>query len=82
MYAMMTRGRFSRNLGTMARCGVLAVALMWWVASVATADAQTSGRLIGSVTDAQAAVLAGVIVTATSPTLIGTQRVLTEVDGQ
>ena len=39
------------------------------------------GRLTGTVTDAQGAVLPGVTVTATSPSLIGTQTAVTEEDG-
>lgn len=40
------------------------------------------GRLVGTVTDAQGAVLPGVTVTATSPALIGSQSAVTESDGQ
>lgn len=40
------------------------------------------GRLTGTVTDTQAAVLPGVTVTATSPALIGTQVAVTEADGK
>ena len=40
------------------------------------------GRLTGTVADAQGAVLPGVTVTATSPSLIGTQVVVTEEDGK
>jgi hypothetical protein len=39
------------------------------------------GRLTGTVTDAQGAVLPGVTVTATSPSLIGTQTAITEEGG-
>src|SRR5438270_6708709 len=40
------------------------------------------GRLNGSVVDAQGAVLPGVTVTATSPSLIGTRTTVTEADGK
>ncbi len=39
------------------------------------------GRLTGTVTDAQGAVLPGVTVTATSPSLIGTQTAVSEENG-
>jgi hypothetical protein len=40
------------------------------------------GRLAGVVTDAQGAVLPGVTVTASSPTLLGTRTAVTEADGK
>ena len=40
------------------------------------------GRLAGVVTDAQGAVLPGVTVTASSPSLIGTRTAVTEADGK
>ena len=40
------------------------------------------GRLAGVVTDAQGAVLPGVTVTATSPSLIGVQTTVTQADGR
>src|SRR5947208_11157069 len=40
------------------------------------------GRLNGTVTDTQGAVLPGVTVTATSPSLIGTRTTVTEADGR
>src|SRR5258708_4184306 len=47
------------------------------------ADAQiTQGRLNGLVTDSQGAVLPGVTVTATSPSLIGMQSTVTQADGR
>ena len=42
----------------------------------------TPGRLTGAVTDAQGAVLPGVTVTATSPSLIGVQTTVTQADGK
>jgi hypothetical protein len=61
----------------------------WFVAlaavvllSAAPASAQIGqGRLTGSVTDAQGAVLPGVTVTVTSPSLIGTRTAISEPDG-
>ena len=48
-----------------------------------TAFAQmTQGRLIGTVADAQGAVMPGVTVTATSPALIGAQSTVTEANGK
>src|SRR5262245_37478056 len=46
------------------------------------AAGQEQGRMVGTVTDAQNAVLPGVTVTATSPSLIGTQSAVTEADGK
>ena len=49
----------------------------------ASASAQnTPGRLTGLVTDAQGAILPGVTVTATSPSLIGGQTTVTQADGK
>jgi hypothetical protein len=42
----------------------------------------TQGRLTGLVTDAQGAILPGVTVTATSPSLIGVQTTVTQADGK
>jgi len=42
----------------------------------------TQGRLTGSVSDAQGAVMPGVTVTATSPALIGSQTTVTQADGK
>ena len=48
----------------------------------ASASAQsTPGRLTGLVTDTQGAILPGVTVTATSPSLIGGQTTVTQPDG-
>ena len=53
------------------------------IAVAAPALAQIDqGRLTGTVTDAQNAVLPGVTVTARSPALIGTRSVVTEADGK
>ncbi|HEX7138604.1 MAG TPA: carboxypeptidase-like regulatory domain-containing protein, partial [Vicinamibacterales bacterium] len=49
----------------------------------APASAQlTQGRLAGTVTDAQGAILPGVTVTVTSPSLIGGQNTVTQSDGK
>ena len=59
--------------------GIVALTLI----SVAPAFAQIGqGRLTGTVTDAQGAVLPGVTVTAASSSLIGTQTSVTEADGK
>jgi hypothetical protein len=53
------------------------------VLTAAPASAQIGqGRLTGTVTDAQGAVLPGVTVTVTSPALIGTRTAVTEPDGK
>ncbi len=53
------------------------------VATAATAFAQIEqARLLGTVTDAQGAVLPGVTVTATSPALIGSQTTVSEANGK
>ena len=64
----------------MARCFIaLAVSLL--VASPGYAQIG-QGRLLGSVTDDQGAVLPGVTVTVTSPSLIGVQTTVTQADGR
>lgn len=58
------------------------LALAWWVCLVSPALGQsTSSHLTGVAKDAQGAVLPGVTVTATSPSLIGSQTVVTEANG-
>ena len=42
----------------------------------------TQGRLTGTVTDSQGAVMPGVTVTVTSPALIGSQNTVTEANGR
>jgi hypothetical protein len=59
----------------------VAVALAVVVASPVFAQI-SQGRLAGTVTDAQGAVLPGVTVTVTSPSLIGTRSAVTEPDGK
>jgi hypothetical protein len=55
--------------------------MLLFTPALATAQIE-QGRIIGTVTDAQGAVLPGVTVTAKSPALIGTQSVVTESDGK
>jgi hypothetical protein len=47
-----------------------------------SASAQTSGRLVGTIEDAQGAVLPGVTVTVTSPQLQGSNTTVTDATGQ
>ena len=65
----------------MRRLVLLAVMLVTISATPALAQLE-QGRLTGIVTDAQGAVLPGVTVTATSPSLIGSQVMVTEQDGK
>ena len=59
------------------------IALALGVSLASPAYAQLSqGRLAGMVTDAQGAVLPGVTVTVTSPSLIGVQTTVTQADGR
>src|SRR5258706_16426665 len=58
-----------------------------WCAVIAalcasTAFAQTSGRIVGTIEDAQGAVLPGVTVTVTSPQLQGANSTVTDATGQ
>jgi hypothetical protein len=55
------------------------VAALWAVPGYAQ---NSQGRVTGVVTDAQGAVLPGVTVTASSPSLIGTRTAVTEADGK
>jgi hypothetical protein len=57
------------------------VLLMLGIAAPAFAQID-QGRLTGTVTDSQGAVLPGVTVTAKSPSLMGTRTVVTEADGK
>src|SRR5690348_18211318 len=70
--------RFS---GRWFRWSALAVAMTWLFAATAGAQVTGSGVLTGTVKDAQGAVLPGVTVTATSPSLIGSQVSVTEANG-
>lgn len=60
----------------------LVAALLVSVVLATPAWAQDQTRLTGIVTDAQKGTLPGVTVTAQSPTLIGTQTAVTEIDGR
>lgn len=62
------------------RSGALALAVLLWAGPAAAQIEQA--RLIGTVTDAQGAVLPGVSVTARSASLIGGQTTVTEADGR
>jgi Carboxypeptidase regulatory-like domain len=64
-----------------ARSLFAALLLVCFVAGSAAAQI-TQGRLTGLVTDAQGAILPGVTVTATSPSLIGIQTTVTQADGK
>ncbi|HTM34919.1 MAG TPA: carboxypeptidase regulatory-like domain-containing protein [Vicinamibacterales bacterium] len=65
------------------RMGRWVIALAIGVLMASPGYAQLSqGRLAGVVTDAQGAVLPGVTVTATSPSLIGVQTTVTQADGR
>ncbi|MFN8059333.1 MAG: carboxypeptidase regulatory-like domain-containing protein [Vicinamibacterales bacterium] len=61
---------------------LLAIVALATLCAVPAVAQITQGRLAGTVTDAQGAVLPGVTVTATSPSLIGTQTSVTEADGK
>ncbi len=67
-------------MGSIRVCAAVAALLIAGVTADASAQLD-QGRLIGRVADAQGAVLPGVTVTAKSPSLIGTQTVITEADG-
>ena len=76
-------------MGCRSRLGLLAKrrTMPFAIATVLTmlasvAGAQTTGRLVGVVEDAQGAVLPGVTVTATSPQLQGASTSVTDANGQ
>src|SRR5664279_4437644 len=65
------------------RAAVFAFAIaMLGLCSVPAFAQLTPGRLTGQVTDSQGAIVPGVTVTATSPSLIGTQTAVTQADGK
>jgi hypothetical protein len=67
----------------MQRPALLAAVVLCLAALASAASAQTGqGRLTGTVTDAQHAILPGVTVAVTSPALIGVQSVVTQSDGR
>ena len=57
-------------------------AVLFAVVCSASAYAQTAGRLVGMVVDAQGGVLPGVTVTVTSPQLQGANTAITDAVGQ
>ena len=61
-------------------CVLVVVAMLAVLASPAAA--QTTGRIVGTIEDAQGAVLPGVTVTVTSPQLIGASTATTDGSGQ
>ncbi len=65
------------------RIARIVVALIVALTMASRADAQiTQGRIAGTVADNQGAVLPGVTVTATSPSLIGVRTTVTQADGK
>jgi outer membrane receptor protein involved in Fe transport len=62
--------------------GPIATALFAGLLATAVYAQITQGRLTGTVTDSQGAVLPGVTVTATSPALIGIRTTVTQADGK
>jgi len=65
-----------------ARAALGCLAIVAVLASAAPAFAQTTGRLVGTIVDAQGAVLPGVTVTVTSPQLQGANTTVTDATGQ
>jgi carboxypeptidase family protein len=74
----MTANLYGRSIRVAARIVIMAVVAF----SASTAFAQTTGRLIGTISDAQGAVLPGVTVTVTSPQLQGANVQVTDGTGQ
>lgn len=66
----------------MSRISILLASVVVWALAFPAYGQIEQGRLTGIVTDAQAAVLPGVTVTAKSPALIGSQMSITERDGR
>ena len=69
-------------LSRAARAARVCLAVAAVLALAAPAIAQTSGRLVGTIVDAQGAVLPGVTVTVTSPQLQGANTTVTDATGQ
>jgi carboxypeptidase family protein len=75
------RGNFNmRAIRSVIRVAMLAAVA--FTVAVMPAFAQTTGRLVGSIVDAQGAVLPGVTVTVTSPQLQGANTTVTDATGQ
>ena len=62
--------------------GVAMIAAIGLIVAVMPAFAQTTGRLVGTIVDAQGAVLPGVTVTVTSPQMQGANTTVTDATGQ
>jgi len=62
--------------------GVVVLLIVTLLAASSVYAQITQGRLSGTVSDAQGAVLPGVTVTVTSPALIGVQSTVTQADGR
>jgi hypothetical protein len=68
---------------TIAKVTARVIVLMVMIAALASPlFAQTSGRIVGTIEDAQGAVLPGVTVTVTSPQLQGASTAVTDANGQ
>src|SRR5437870_10639838 len=65
-----------------AHCARVCATMAALVALAAPVLAQTTGRLVGTVVDAQGGVLPGVTVTVTSPQLQGANTTVTDANGQ
>src|SRR5207248_4526907 len=74
--------RMRKLLRKAARAALGCLAIVAVLASAAPAFAQTTGRLVGTIEDAQGAVLPGVTVTVTSPQLQGVNSTVTDATGQ
>ncbi|PYR33251.1 MAG: hypothetical protein DMF93_25645 [Acidobacteria bacterium] len=74
--------RMRKLLRKAARAALGCLAIVAVLASAAPAFAQTTGRLVGTIVDAQGAVLPGVTVTVTSPQLQGANTTVTDATGQ
>src|SRR5438067_1777763 len=74
--------RMRKLLRKAARAALGCLAIVAVLASAAPALAQTTGRLVGTIVDAQGAVLPGVTVTVTSPQLQGANTTVTDATGQ
>ena len=69
------------KLAARAVCACATVAALVMLATT-SASAQTTGRVVGTIEDAQGAVLPGVTVTVTSPQLQGANTAVTDTNGQ